>query len=89
VSHCLKVNTSSGANARKWAGRRRPLLLKNLSSSTAAHVEAAGKIASLTDEKTKYYSSKLEMRRLEHEQRMRVMKLKEQLLTQKLQMLEE
>jgi len=47
-------------------------------------MEAAAKIGAVQDEKRKYYEAKMEMRRIEHEQRMKVMRMEEELLEEKL-----
>jgi hypothetical protein len=75
------VDTTSLTANRKWTGRRRPTFQPRL-NPLAARSEAAHKIAQLSDDKREYYRQKLEMRRLEHEQRMRVMQLEEQRLLQ-------
>ena len=81
ADHKSGVGASSLNASRKWTGRCRPSFQPRL-NPLAARSEAAHKIAQLSDEKREYYRQKLEMRRLEHEQRMRVMQLEEQRLLQ-------
>jgi len=72
-----------GGNPRQWSKRRRPQV-KPLSNPVAVRLEAAAKIAAAQDEKKAYYQAKMEMRRVEHEQRMKVMRMEEELLEEKL-----
>lgn len=70
-------------NKGKWAGRRRPKVNCRL-DPLAARTEAAAKISAASDGKLIYFKAKLEMRRLEHEQRMVNLRLEEQLLCQQI-----
>jgi hypothetical protein len=72
-----------GGNARQWSKRRRPQV-KPLTNPLAVRLEAAAKIGAAQDEKKLYYQAKLEMRTVEHEQRMKVMRMEEELLEEKL-----
>jgi hypothetical protein len=81
--HPLPPPAAVARNGRQWSGRRRPQLTPH-SNLHAVRAEATAKISSMQDEKKAYYQAKLEMRRLEHEQRMKVMRLEEQVLQEKL-----
>jgi len=71
------------SNSRKWVGRRRPQFTSRVNPA-AARYEACDKIGALADLKREYYNEKLEMRRKEHEQRMKILHLKEQQLKQQI-----
>jgi hypothetical protein len=61
----------------RWAGKRRSQNLKTTRSSASTET-AASSIVMLVEQKRDYYAQMLAMRREEHEQRMRVLRLKEQ-----------
>ena len=67
------------SNSRKWAGRRRPAFASR-QNPAAARYEASEKISDMADAKRRYYTEKLEMLHVEHDQRMKVMRLEEQRL---------
>ena len=75
--------TAEGGNPRQWSKRRRPQV-KPLTNPIAVRMEAAAKIGVVQDVKKEYYQAKMEMRRAEHEQRMKVMRMEEELLEEKL-----
>jgi len=89
VVYCIQVlestETSAPAtqNARKWSGKRRPVYSRR-QSPTGARDEASAKIALASDAKREYYLTKLQMRCTEHEQRMKVMRLEEEVLLKRL-----
>jgi len=70
--------------SRQWAGRRRPR--SSVQSTTAT---AAANISALTEIQKTYYAEKLAMDRAEHEVRMRVLLLQEEIETKRLRKLEE
>jgi len=86
---CVQVETIEPVvdevpiNKGKWAGRRRPKVSYRL-DPLSARTEAATKISAASDGKLIYYKAKLEMRRLEHEQRMVNLHLEEDLLRQQI-----
>jgi hypothetical protein len=71
------------STSRKWAGRRRPNLASR-QNPAAARSEASQKISDMAETKRRYYTEKLEMLHVEHEQRMKVMRLEEQRLEQQI-----
>ena len=82
------------ASSRKWSNRRRPRPVS--STTTTSQDTAAQKIAVLSDIKTAYYSEKLAMQRrqhdafmAEHDKRMKVLDVQEQLARRQLQGFEE
>jgi len=86
TSTSAAVSAPSSVSGKKWAGRRRP---RPTCSSAVATAEAAAKISNMAESEKAYYTAKLDMEKKEHEIRMRILLLQEEIEIKRLRKLEE